>query len=128
MPPTDENYTAFIVGLGAGDERFASRLIALARAELDSRIRQKVDPEDVLQSVYKSFFRRHAEGEFDLDGWDRLWAVLATITINKCRRWPSFGKLGPSFSGKVKKASWSPTCAAGWPTCLAVASHGRNSP
>jgi RNA polymerase sigma-70 factor (ECF subfamily) len=94
MPPTDD-FHAFMARLGAGDDesarllfcRFASRLISLARARLDHRIRQKVDPEDVLQSVYKSFFRRHAEGAFDLQGWDRLWALLAAITVNKCRRW-----------------------------------------
>ena len=38
--------------------RFAARLIALARTRLDSRVRQKVDPEDVVQSVFRSFFIR----------------------------------------------------------------------
>ena len=73
MPPTDDSFTVFMGRLGAGDDesarqlfcRFASRLIGLARIHLDRRIRQKVDPEDVLQSVYRSFFRRQAEGEFD---------------------------------------------------------------
>jgi hypothetical protein len=30
----------------------------------------------VLQSVYRSFFLRHAEGEFAFTGWDGLWALL----------------------------------------------------
>jgi RNA polymerase sigma-70 factor (ECF subfamily) len=66
--------------------RYAHRLIALARLRLDARLRQKVDPEDVLQSVFKSFFLRHAAGRFDLDGWDGLWALLAVITVRKCGR------------------------------------------
>ena len=36
-----------------------------------------------MQSVFKSFFRRHAEGQFDLSGWDSLWALLTVITLRK---------------------------------------------
>jgi RNA polymerase sigma-70 factor (ECF subfamily) len=64
--------------------RFAVRLIALARSRLDPALRQKIDPEDVLQSVYRSFFVRQGEGEFDLDSWDSLWSVLTLITLRKC--------------------------------------------
>jgi RNA polymerase sigma-70 factor (ECF subfamily) len=64
--------------------RFTHRLIALARTHLTSAMRRKEDPEDVVQSVYRSFFRRHREGQFHLDTWDSLWAVLAVITVRKC--------------------------------------------
>jgi hypothetical protein len=37
----------------------------------------------VLQSVYRSFFRRLADGEFQFDGPDDLWRLLATITFRK---------------------------------------------
>ena len=78
--------------LRAGDQaaaaevfrRFANRLIGLARTHLDHRIRQKVDPEDVMQSALKSFFARHADGQFDLAGWDSLWSMLVVITLRKC--------------------------------------------
>jgi RNA polymerase sigma-70 factor (ECF subfamily) len=78
--------------LRAGDQaaaaevfrRFANRLIGLARTHLDHRIRQKVDPEDVMQSALKSFFVRHADGQFDLSGWDSLWSMLVIITLRKC--------------------------------------------
>jgi RNA polymerase sigma-70 factor, ECF subfamily len=68
-------------------KRFVVRLICLARLHLDTRLRQKVDPEDVVQSAFRSFFVRHGEGQFDLEGWDGLWALLTTITLRKCRRW-----------------------------------------
>ena len=66
--------------------QYAGRLIQLARARLDRRTRQKVDPEDVVQSVFRSFFTRQAEGRFDLTSWDDLWSLLVVITIRKCRR------------------------------------------
>jgi RNA polymerase sigma factor (sigma-70 family) len=80
--------------LRAGDQeaaseiftRYAYRLIALARSRLDARMRQKVDPEDVVQSVFKSFFLRQADGKLTLDGWDELWTILTVITLRKCGR------------------------------------------
>jgi RNA polymerase sigma-70 factor (ECF subfamily) len=65
-------------------EQFAARLVALARSRLDPRIRQKVDPEDVVQSVFSSFFARHADDQFQLADGDGLWALLALITVRKC--------------------------------------------
>jgi RNA polymerase sigma-70 factor (ECF subfamily) len=64
--------------------RFAYRLIGLARQRLDARVRQKVDPEDVVLSAFKSFFLRHAQQEFELDSWDSLWTLLTVITLRKC--------------------------------------------
>jgi RNA polymerase sigma-70 factor (ECF subfamily) len=78
--------------LRAGDQgaatevfrRFAGRLIALARTELDTRLRRKEDPEDVVQSVYRSFFTRYHAGQFDFATWDALWSLLTVITVRKC--------------------------------------------
>jgi RNA polymerase sigma-70 factor, ECF subfamily len=65
-------------------DHYARRLIGLARVHLDSRLRQKLDAEDVVQSVFKSFFGRLHEGQFDLSDWDSLWSLLVVITIRKC--------------------------------------------
>ncbi len=77
--------------LGTGDEnaarrvfdRYAQRLIALAGGRLDRAVRQKVDPEDVVQSVFRSFF---SGARFDLGSWDGLWRLLVVITLRKCGR------------------------------------------
>jgi RNA polymerase sigma-70 factor (ECF subfamily) len=90
-----ESFDDIMRRLRAGDEdaaaavfhRFAQRLVALARSRLDSRLRQKVDPEDVVQSVYKSFFLRYAGGQLDPHNWDSLWTLLTVITLHKCGRW-----------------------------------------
>jgi RNA polymerase sigma-70 factor, ECF subfamily len=65
-------------------DRYVSRLIALARSKIDAGLRQKVDPEDVVQSAFRSFFRRQDEGEFKLKDWDSLWGLLSLITVRKC--------------------------------------------
>jgi RNA polymerase sigma-70 factor, ECF subfamily len=66
--------------------RYANRVIALARSRMDKQIRQKVDPEDVLQSVFKSFFARYKGGNFELKDWDSLWGLLVVVTLRKCSR------------------------------------------
>jgi RNA polymerase sigma-70 factor (ECF subfamily) len=67
-------------------ERFARRLFGLVRIKLDTRLRAKVDPLDVVDSAFRTFFRRHKEGEFHFDGWKKVWALLACITVRKCAR------------------------------------------
>ena len=81
-----------LVRLKAGDgdalvevfRRFSRRLIALARGRLQWRLRRKLDPEDVIQSVFRSFFTRYRQGQFDLTSWESLWTVLTVITVRKC--------------------------------------------
>lgn len=90
--PDDSSFVELMTRLEAGDQeaatllfrRYAHQLIALARHRLDHLILQKVDPEDVVQSVFHSFFRRHRDGKFKLDNWESLWGMLAIITVRKC--------------------------------------------
>ena len=65
-------------------ERFSRRLIGLARVHLGGRLRQKVDPEDVVQSAYKSFLGRYGEQCNSMDAEEPLWGLLSLITIRKC--------------------------------------------
>jgi RNA polymerase sigma-70 factor, ECF subfamily len=65
-------------------ERFTRRLIGLARRHLDARLQHKIDPEDLVQSAYKSFFLRYGEGALAAEGWDGLWGLLTLITLRKC--------------------------------------------
>jgi RNA polymerase sigma factor (sigma-70 family) len=66
--------------------RYVRRLTALASSQFDSGTRYRVDPEGVVQSVYRSFFARDMRRPFELDGWERLWALLAVITVRKCSK------------------------------------------
>lgn len=87
-----DSFTGLMDRLRAGDNaaaeevfvRFARRLVGLAQSRLDPRLRTKVDPEDVVQSAYKSFFVRQREGQLAIGGWDSLWGLLTIITLRKC--------------------------------------------
>jgi RNA polymerase sigma-70 factor, ECF subfamily len=65
-------------------QRFAGQLIALARRRFEAGLRHKVDPEDVVQSAYKSFFWRCGEGKLEVGTWNGLWGLLTLITLRKC--------------------------------------------
>jgi RNA polymerase sigma-70 factor (ECF subfamily) len=64
--------------------RFAQRLIALAHHRFHAAFNNRVEPEDVVQSAYKSFFRRFDGGELEVGSWDSLWGLLTVITLRKC--------------------------------------------
>lgn len=66
--------------------QYAHRVIGLARNRLSSLIRQKEDPDDVAQSVFKSFFRAQQAGQFQLEDREGLWKILFVITLRKCAR------------------------------------------
>src|SRR5438270_11395293 len=65
-------------------QRYMNRLLVLARQQFDAVLRRKVDPEDVVQSAYKSFFLRYGEGKLEVQDWRNLWSLLTMITVRKC--------------------------------------------
>src|SRR5947209_17665991 len=64
--------------------RFTHQLIALALRRIDAGLRHKVDPEDVVQSAYKSFFHRDGDGTLEAVNWHGRWGLLTLITVRKC--------------------------------------------
>jgi RNA polymerase sigma factor (sigma-70 family) len=67
-------------------EHFAQRLSRLAQRHLSPRVRQRVDGDDVVQSVFRSFFVRDAAGQFQIENSLELWKLLVTITLRKARK------------------------------------------
>lgn len=63
---------------------FSARLISLARGRLSPQVTAKSDPEDVVQSVMRTFFRRVGTREIELRDWPSLWGLLSLLTIRKC--------------------------------------------
>lgn len=78
MRAGDQDAAALIFG------RHLSRLVAMARTRVVASARGKEDPEDVVQSVYRSFLQADRTSPFDLEDWDGLWAIMAVIMVRKC--------------------------------------------
>jgi RNA polymerase sigma factor (sigma-70 family) len=67
-------------------DRYASRLVALARRQISQRLASRLDPEDVVQSVFRSFFGRVKAGKFRIEEQDDLGKLLVRITVHKTLR------------------------------------------
>jgi RNA polymerase sigma factor (sigma-70 family) len=63
--------------------RYAARLLGLARNLLSARLARHVDPEDVVQSVYRCFFADARGDRYVLERSGDLWRLLATMTLHK---------------------------------------------
>lgn len=71
-------------------DRYTERLLAVAGRQIGRKLARRIDAEDILQSTYRSFFRRTSKGEYELDSESDLWRLLVTITLNKVRRQAKF--------------------------------------
>jgi RNA polymerase sigma-70 factor (ECF subfamily) len=65
--------------------RYAARLTQVAEQHLSRKVAAREDGEDVVQSVFRTFFRRSAEGQFQIDTSAELWRLLVKITVQKVR-------------------------------------------
>lgn len=66
--------------------RYADGILELAEARLGKQLALRVGPDDITQSVFRTFFRRAREGRFQIDHTGSLWRLLVRITLNKIRR------------------------------------------
>jgi RNA polymerase sigma-70 factor (ECF subfamily) len=66
-------------------QRYAKRLARLAERQLSADVAVRLDGEDVVQSVFRTFFRRCAQGEFQIDSSTQLWRLLVKITVRKAQ-------------------------------------------
>jgi RNA polymerase sigma factor (sigma-70 family) len=66
--------------------RYFERLTSLARSRLSVRLASRTDPEDIVMSVYRSFFVGARMGRFTLSRGGDLWRLLASITKHKLLR------------------------------------------
>lgn len=65
--------------------RYAKRLDLLTRAHTGTELAVRLDPEDVVQSVFRTFFRRAAQGHYDIPDGEELWKLFLVIALNKIR-------------------------------------------
>lgn len=66
-------------------DRYVNRLVGLARSRLSERMKRRVEPEDIVQSAYRSFFRKAGDDRYTLEKSGDLWKLMAAITVSKVR-------------------------------------------
>lgn len=72
--------------------RYAGRLRALAAAKASADLQQRVDPDDIVQSVFRTFFRRAAAGQYEVPAGEELWKLFLVIGLNKVRAVAAYHK------------------------------------
>jgi len=83
----------FLQQLQAGDdaamqklfERYSQQLVRLAANNIHPALVKRFDGEDVVQSVFRTFFRRQDAGQLEIEHSQQLWRLLVTITLCKTR-------------------------------------------
>lgn len=64
---------------------YSARLVRLASRNIHPALARRFDGEDVVQSVFRTFFRRLQNGELRIKQSAELWRLLVTITLRKTR-------------------------------------------
>jgi RNA polymerase sigma-70 factor (ECF subfamily) len=96
--PTEEQALLDLFRQGSQDaarqivERYIDRLLLLARRRISQRLASRVDAEDIVQSVFQTFFKRLKEGQFSFSEQDDLCKLLVRITLHKTLRRIAFHK------------------------------------
>jgi RNA polymerase sigma factor (sigma-70 family) len=98
---------------------YTAALVSVARRAISPKLARRIDPEDVVQSAYRSFFVRMGRGEYELGNGKELWKLLLTITLNKVRKQGKFHR--------AKKRSVSLEQSAGGSTMAAPAAELKRS-
>lgn len=70
--------------------RYGGALQAIANKHMASLLQQRLGPEDIVQSVYRTFLRRAGAGELAFDEPGDLWRLLCAITLTKVREQARF--------------------------------------
>jgi RNA polymerase sigma-70 factor (ECF subfamily) len=79
---------------------YVQRLLAVARRRLGTPLQSRVDPEDIVQSVFRTFFGRLKAGKFRLEEQDDLCKLLVRITVNKTLRQVAYQKAAKRDPGQ----------------------------
>lgn len=67
-------------------DRYCERLMKLAKRRIGQRMTSRVDPEDVLQSAFRTFFTRVKNEQFTFEGENDLFKLLIRLTVHKTLR------------------------------------------
>jgi len=103
-------------------EAYIDGLLGYVRRRMSPALARRLDPEDVVQSVYRSFFTRARDGQFVIERSGDLWRLLLGISFNKLQSQVehhtagkrSFRKESHATASDAAESAFQP--AAGGPT------------
>lgn len=64
-------------------DRYARRVLGLVQSKLGAQLGSMTEPEDIVQSVFRSVFRGMQSGNYDAPPGKTLWNLLAVIAVSK---------------------------------------------
>ena len=65
--------------------RYAKRLKSLVKKQCPAELTRWLEAEDIVQSVFLSFFRRARQGYYDVPDGEELWKLLLVLALHKIR-------------------------------------------
>lgn len=66
-------------------ERYASELHALVSRKTSAALAPRIDAEDIVQSVFRSFFKRVQHRDYHVPPGEDLWKLFLVMALNKIR-------------------------------------------
>lgn len=106
--PTSD--ATLLVRFQAGDDdaatamytRYAKQLMSLANRNAGQALASRVDPEDIVQSIFRTFFRRASQGHYQIPDGEELWKLLLVIALNKVRSIADFHRAAKRDAGHTQ--------------------------
>jgi RNA polymerase sigma-70 factor (ECF subfamily) len=65
--------------------RYARHVRRLAEPSCQGELGRRLDADDVVQSVFSSFFRRARDGNYEVPEGQELWGLLLVMSLHKIR-------------------------------------------
>jgi RNA polymerase sigma-70 factor (ECF subfamily) len=81
--------------------RYAPRLLALTESRRSPGLANRLDSEDIVQSVFRRFFRRARKGGYEVPAGAELWSLLLVIALNRIRNAEAFHRAGKRDVGST---------------------------
>ena len=81
--------------------RYSARLQSWASSQTSAAFTARFDEEDVVQSVFRTLFRRVSEGLYDVPPGEELWQLLLVIALNKIRKLATYHRAQKRDVGKT---------------------------
>jgi RNA polymerase sigma-70 factor (ECF subfamily) len=70
--------------------RYAARITSFTWTQRGPDLASRFDPDDIVQSIFRTFFRRASEGHYDVPEGEDLWNLFLVIALQKVRDACSF--------------------------------------